>query len=139
YYPSIPGLESFRGERYHTGTWPRQAVRFEGKRVAVLGTGSSGVQIIPILAEQAAQLHVFQRTPSFTLPARNAPLSDAYRKEIKARYRAFRAENWQSFGGLKNNRRGESALEVNAEEREREFEARWQKGGTQLQAAFADL
>src|SRR5690606_23063488 len=76
--PDVRGLETFRGAVYHTSRWPHEGVDFTGQRVGVIGTGSSGVQIIPVLAEQAARLFVFQRTPCFSVPARNAPLDPAH-------------------------------------------------------------
>jgi cyclohexanone monooxygenase len=73
--PDIPGIADFRGEMHHTSRWPKEGVDFAGKRVAVIGTGSSGIQAIPCIAEAASQLTVFQRTPAFSVPARNAPLA----------------------------------------------------------------
>ncbi|HEY2737115.1 MAG TPA: NAD(P)/FAD-dependent oxidoreductase, partial [Thermoanaerobaculia bacterium] len=78
--PAIPGVESFAGPTYHTGAWPHEGVDFTGKRVAVVGTGSSGIQSIPIIASQAEQVTVFQRTPNFSVPANNRPLTDAERQ-----------------------------------------------------------
>src|SRR5262249_56167090 len=72
--PDYPGLQSFKGNWYHTGLWPHEGVDFTGLRVGVIGTGSSGVQSIPIIAKQAKHLYVFQRTANFSLPARNAPM-----------------------------------------------------------------
>ena len=89
--PSFEGLESYQGERYHTGYWPHEDVDFTGKRVAVIGTGSSAVQSIPIIAAQAKQLTVFQRMANYAIPAHNAPLTPEYRRAIKADYPAMRA------------------------------------------------
>src|ERR1700685_3694488 len=82
----IAGADRFKGETYYTHRWPHQGVNFTGKRVAVIGTGSSGIQSIPIIAEQAAQLTVFQRTPNFSIPAGNRPLSAEELDDIKAGY-----------------------------------------------------
>jgi cyclohexanone monooxygenase len=82
--PSLPGLESFKGKWYHTGLWPHEGVDFMGLRVGVIGTGSSGVQSIPIIAKQAKHLYVFQRTATFSLPARNAPMGPAKERSHKA-------------------------------------------------------
>ena len=90
--PAIPGLDSFRGEWHHTAAWPAGGVPFEGKRVGVIGTGSTGIQAIPVIAQTAAHLTVFQRTPSFSLPARNRPLDPQYEQEWKANYPQRRAE-----------------------------------------------
>ena len=84
--PNFPGLDTFAGEVYHTAHWPHEPVDFTGKRVAVIGTGSSGIQSIPIIAEQAAQLYVFQRTPNYSVPAGNKPLTAEELDEIKAGY-----------------------------------------------------
>src|SRR5919202_2552355 len=88
--PEIPGLDSFKGTTYHTAHWPHEGVDFTGLRVGVIGTGSSGVQSIPVIAEQAADLTVFQRTPAYCLPARNRPLRPEEIAEMKENYRAYR-------------------------------------------------
>merc|ERR1719210_1387860 len=90
--PRIQGVEKFCGPSYHTGRWPAGGVDLAGRRVAVIGTGSSGVQVIPRLAEDAAELFVFQRTAGFVVPARNQPLDQVQASEIKSRYSDFRAE-----------------------------------------------
>jgi cation diffusion facilitator CzcD-associated flavoprotein CzcO len=97
--PTFPGLENFAGETYHTAHWPHDPVDFTGKRVAVIGTGSSGIQSIPIIAEEAAQLYVFQRTPNYSVPAGNRPLSAEDLDEIKATYAERRRVSWRSGGG----------------------------------------
>src|SRR5690606_34542808 len=75
-WPNIPGRESFRGEIYHSALWPHEEPVYTGKRVGIIGTGSSGTQIIPLVAQQAKQLNVFVRTPNLHVPARNRPLTD---------------------------------------------------------------
>jgi cyclohexanone monooxygenase len=84
--PGLHGLQSFKGEWYHTGLWPHEGVDFTGLRVGVIGTGSSGVQSIPIIAKQAKHLYVFQRTANFSLPARNAPTDPDKESAHKAQY-----------------------------------------------------
>ena len=84
--PNIAGLESFKGKWYHTGLWPHEGVDFTGLRVGVIGTGSSGVQSIPIIARQAKHLYVFQRTANFSLPARNVPMPPDKERAHKAEY-----------------------------------------------------
>ena len=91
--PDIDGEENFKGEIYHTGLWPHEGVDFTGKRVGVIGTGSSGVQSIPVFAKQCDELFVFQRTPQFTIPAHNAPVDPEFVAAIKADYAGFRARN----------------------------------------------
>ena len=95
----IPGAADFKGELYLSGKYPHDAVDLKDKRVAVIGTGSSGVQIVPVVAEQAAHLHVFQRTPSFTLPMRNRPMEPDFTAHIKAHYPALRAVSRHSLTG----------------------------------------
>ena len=97
--PNIPGMDSFRGELLNTATWPHTPVSFNGKKVAVLGTGSSGIQVIPIAAESADHLYVLQRTPSYSLPARNKPLTPERVADVKSRYRDYRAEARASMIG----------------------------------------
>src|SRR5262249_44431693 len=91
--PAIPGIESFGGARYHTGQWPHDGVDFSGRRVAVIGTGSSGIQSIPHIAREADHLYVFQRTPNYSIPAHNQMLDPDTVEEIKAEYPEFRAAN----------------------------------------------
>ena len=90
--PEFPGLETFTGDTWHTGDWPHDGVDFSGLNVGLIGTGSSGVQAAPVIAAEAAHLHVFQRTPNWSVPARNAPLSAAEQQRIKDNYNAYRAQ-----------------------------------------------
>ena len=135
--PDIPGLADFRGQAHHTGQWPHEGVDFAGKKVAVIGTGSSGIQAIPVIAEQAAQLTVFQRTPNFTIPAWNVPLSETAQAEFKARYAEHRRRA-REVGTLYdfNDR---AAMQASEEERQHEYETRWNKGGVNFMHAFNDL
>ncbi len=137
--PQIPGRDSFKGPTYHTGHWPHGGVDFTGQRVGIIGTGSSALQSIPLIAEQATHLHVFQRTATYAIPARNAPLDPAQTAAIKADYAVFRAHNWQQPFGVDFQQREDSALTASAAEREKEFEARWQRGSLGFLAAFGDL
>ena len=139
--PAIEGADSFRGPSYHTGRWPHEGVDFTGLRVGVIGTGSSAVQSIPIIAEQAAELTVFQRTATYAVPAWNGPLDPVEQKEIKADYAALRAANRQTSSafGARQVRNDVSALAVSEEERQAEFERRWQVGGLGFLSAFNDL
>jgi len=137
--PDIPGRDSFRGETYHTGWWPHEPVDFTGKRVAVIGTGSSAIQAIPVIAEQAKRLTVFQRTPNFSIPSRNAPMDADYEGMWKSDYRERRLKARMMRTGILYHLNEKSALEVSEEERLREYEARWAIGGTAFMAAFKDL
>jgi len=139
--PDFKGLGSFKGRTYHTGQWPHEEVRFDGLRVGVIGTGSSAIQSIPIIAGQAKEVFVFQRTPNYSIPAHNAPLDPAYEAQIKADYAGFRARNRRMMPGFgSNNPRNEkSVFEAGEEERRAAFEARWNRGGLGFQGAFGDL
>lgn len=139
--PDFPGRDTFAGESYHTGTWPHEGVDFTGKRVAVIGTGSSAVQSIPLIAQQAEHLTVFQRTPAYTVPAHNRPLTEEEVAEVKADYRGLREANRQMSGGFGARLpRGEvGALEVADEEREAVYQRRWEAGGLPFLGGFNDL
>ena len=137
--PDFKGLETFEGAWYHTGNWPHEGVDFTGQRVGVIGTGSSAIQSIPLIARQAAHLFVFQRTPNFSIPARNAPLDPEYERRWKANYAEHRRQARESRVGFVVERNDLSALEVSAEERLREYEGRWSRGGLGFNATFADL
>jgi cyclohexanone monooxygenase len=126
--PEIPGLERFRGSWYHTGHWPHEGVDFTGQRVGVIGTGSSGIQSIPLIAEQAADLTVFQRTPNFSLPAKNSPLDEVYVRELKVRYPAHRQDARESAFGVPVELPERSALEVDPEERWETYRKGFDKG-----------
>lgn len=110
--PDIKGLETFKGKWYHTGQWPHEGVDFSGKRVGIIGTGSTGIQAIPVIASEAAHLTVFQRTPNFTVPARNAPLRPEFLREVKADYAAIRRKVRKSAFGTPLAVPEKSALEV---------------------------
>lgn len=137
--PEFPGREDYRGAIWHTGRWPREGVDFAGMRVGVIGTGSSAIQSIPVIAERARALAVFQRTPNYSIPARNRPLGAAEAREIKANYPALRALARKLHAGLVIRYNPASARGAGAEERRREYEARWREGGLGFAAAFKDL
>ncbi len=136
--PNINGLDDFGGEVYHTAHWPHEGVDFTGKRVAVIGTGSSGIQSIPIIAEQAAQLHVFQRTPNYSVPAGNRPLSADEISHAKATYDDRRRRSWRSGGGSPHVAHPRLTMEASPDERRDAFEKRWQLGGVLFSKTFAD-
>jgi cation diffusion facilitator CzcD-associated flavoprotein CzcO len=139
--PELPGRDSFMGASYHTGQWPHEGIDFTGLRVGVIGTGSSAVQSIPLIAEQAAYLTVFQRTPTYTAPARNEALPAAELNEVKAHYAELRHGNQQMTGayGSRTTRRDVSAFAVTDAERQREYQDRWDQGGLVLLHGFNDL
>jgi cyclohexanone monooxygenase len=138
--PDFKGLSDFAGEVYHTGHWPHEPVDFTGKRVAVIGTGSSGIQSIPIIAEQASQLTVFQRTPNFSVPARNAPLSPEERDFFRANYAEIRRKAREEMrNGIYQELPEKGALDDNAEERQARYSARWEKGGLTFTATYNNI
>ncbi len=137
--PDIPGLESFSGRWYHTGRWPHEGVELEGRRVGVIGTGSTGMQLIPVVAEQAEQLTVFQRTPNYSMPARNRPLDPAFIADVKANYRELNEITRQSPGGMPLPVPTQSFEEVDPEEARRRYEAAWAQGGVMVLQQFNDL
>ena len=139
--PAFPGLERFRGRVLHTADWPHEPVDFRGRRVGVIGTGSSGVQVVPPIAQQAAALTVFQRTPAYVVPSHNGPLDRAWEARIKGDYPAFRARSrrMRSGFGSEHPPLAPSALAVSDAEREAAFEARWRVGGFMFLSTFSDL
>jgi cation diffusion facilitator CzcD-associated flavoprotein CzcO len=137
--PRIDGIQRFGGEVYHTGEWPHEEVDFAGLNVGVIGTGSSAVQAIPKIAEQAKHLHVFQRTANYVVPAQNRPLEPDEVRWTKANYDELRAGARLTPTGNPFDINDKSALEVSPEERAREYEKRWQEGGLALFGTFNDL
>src|SRR5215213_590813 len=128
--PDFSGLESFRGNWYHSGLWPEEGVDFSGRRVGVIGTGSSGIQMIPVIAEQAKHLFVFQRTANFSVPAVNRPITSEVDRSHKERYRHWRDEAKRTpFGIAGHPPPTSSALEDSPEKRERVYEQKWGTGG----------
>ncbi|MBT5913129.1 MAG: NAD(P)/FAD-dependent oxidoreductase [Rhodospirillaceae bacterium] len=129
--PDFPGLDNFKGDWYHTGLWPKEGVDFTDKRVGVIGTGSSGVQMMPHIAAQAKHLTVFQRTANFSLPARNAPLDPEKERKHKEEYRERRLAAYNTpFGIAGYPPPDKSALEATEEERRAIYEDKWQEGGS---------
>ena len=139
--PAFKGLETFAGPVLHTARWPSDKVDFSGKRVAIIGTGSSAIQAIPQIAQQASELTVFQRTAAYCVPAHNGPLDAEFEARIKADYPGFRARNRRMHGGFGSELppNPKSALAASPEELETAFEARWRIGGFALLGAFNDL
>jgi cation diffusion facilitator CzcD-associated flavoprotein CzcO len=139
--PEIEGADQFRGEILHTGQWPQEGVDLSGKRVGVIGTGSSGVQSIPIIAREADHLTVFQRTASYSVPAHNGPMDPAFQRSIKERYSSFRAENRDTYLGFGSHYPSseELASEKTSEELQARYEDRWRHGGLYFMGAYQDL
>jgi cyclohexanone monooxygenase len=137
--PDLPGQADFKGATYHTGHWPHEGVDFAGMQVGVIGTGSSAIQAIPVIAKQAADLTVFQRTPNFSIPSRNGPMTHDYAEAWKTVYPQRREEARRTRNGILANPNDISALAMSEEERQRIYEERWASGGTTFMAAFNDL
>jgi cation diffusion facilitator CzcD-associated flavoprotein CzcO len=137
--PKFDGTEEFAGEIYYTSDWPEHGVDLHGKRVGVIGTGSSGIQAIPEIAKQARHLTVFQRTAQYTLPANNYALDPAFVRELKADYREIRRQCRGSNAGTPYVLGDRSALEVSEEERNRVYEAAWARGGGRFLGSFNDI
>jgi cation diffusion facilitator CzcD-associated flavoprotein CzcO len=137
--PKIPGLESFKGQWYHTGMWPHEGVDFAGKRVGQIGTGSTGIQSAPVIAETAAHLTVFQRTANYSVPASNAPLTDSFRKYVKDNAELIRQNMRASANGQPFFNSDRLALETAPEDRQALYEIAWRRGGLQFRGTFQDL
>jgi cyclohexanone monooxygenase len=137
--PKIPGLADFKGPTYHTGNWPHEGVDFTGRTVGVIGTGSSAIQSIPIIAKQARHLTVFQRTANYTIPAHNAPLDSEYVRKVKADYPEMRRRAKTKPAGIDFEINMTSAIGTPDEERRNVFEGRWTYGGLGFMASFVDL
>ncbi|WP_295678633.1 NAD(P)/FAD-dependent oxidoreductase [uncultured Nevskia sp.] len=138
---AYPGADRFKGRILRTAFWPKEPVDFTGLRVGVVGTGSSAIQAIPIIAEQAAHLTVFQRTPNFSVPAGNGPMNPDDERRVKASYADLRAREWDSDVGICARLAPETrrALDVSDQEREAEYEKRWAAGGLYFYCSFVDL
>jgi cyclohexanone monooxygenase len=138
--PDIKGLAGFRGKVYHTGHWPHEPVDFSGLRVGVIGTGSSGIQSVPVIAEQASQLTVFQRTANFSIPARNAALTEEEREEFRSNYpeiRRFARE--EARNGIYTDMPDRGALDDGDNERRTRYEQRWSRGGLTFMSVYNNL
>jgi cyclohexanone monooxygenase len=137
--PAFEGLSDFRGPVYHTGQWPHEGVDFTGLKVGVIGTGSSAIQSIPIIAQQAATLTVFQRTATWSVPAWNEKLTPEYRRAVKADYPSLRAKARARPTGFYFPFNTKPALEAEPADREREYEEAWARGGLPFLGAYGDL
>jgi cation diffusion facilitator CzcD-associated flavoprotein CzcO len=137
--PNFPGLKDFKGDWYHTGQWPHDGVDFTGKRVGMIGTGSTGIQAAPVIAASAKHLTVFQRTANYSVPARNAPLTPEFRQYIKESPCEIRSVTRETINGMAFRIEDRLAVKTPPEEREKIYEAAWERGGLQFRAAFQDI
>ncbi|MTL12506.1 NAD(P)-binding protein [Nocardia seriolae] len=136
--PNLPGIETFAGEELFTAQWPEQGVSFEGKRVGVIGTGSSGIQVSPIIAREAQALTVFQRSANFSVPVPNRPWTEQEQGEIRATYRERRENSYYAPAATPHRSLETKALELTAAEREQAMEDRWNGGGVLFNKVFPD-
>lgn len=127
--PKIKGIEQFQGDLYHTGDWPREKVTFKGKRVGIIGTGSSGIQAIPVIAQEAEHLTVFQRTPQYSSPAHNHPLDSETIRKTRENFNEIRRAMYESMHGIPSAASTRMVAQDTPEEREQVFEKAWQEGG----------
>src|ERR671918_451129 len=137
--PQIPGLESFAGRWYHTGEWPPEGVDFRGKRVGQIGTGSTGIQAAPVIADTAAHLTVFQRRAQYSVPARNAPLREEFLQYVREHHDEIREVVRSTPNGHPFRISRRKAFDVSEAERQAIYEAAWEKGGLQFRASFHDV
>ena len=137
--PKLNGVENFSGRIFYTGEWPHETINFTNRKVGILGTGSSGVQVIPQVAKQAKDLFVFQRTPSYVVEAFNRPLGSEEQKSIKQNYKTLRASAKETFGGFAMNTNDQSALSVTEKECHDRLEKGWRFGGIGLLASYNDF
>src|SRR6267154_2134931 len=138
--PDIKGLSDFKGKVYHTGHWPHERIDFTGQRVGVIGTGSSAIQSVPIIAEQASHLTVFQRTANFSIPARNAALSAEERQSWRADYPEIRRKaREETRNGIFTEVPDRGALDDGDHERRAKYEQRWARGGLTFMSVYNNL
>jgi cyclohexanone monooxygenase len=139
--PTLKGLENFKGKVYHSAEWPTAGVDFKGMRVGLIGTGSSGVQMTPVIAQEAAQLTVFQRTANFSVPAQNEPLDEETLRQAKAHYPERRRLGREAVSGQFLNANPHDAMAMSADARQAELEHRWRGagGGFRMLRAFNDM
>jgi len=137
--PDIPGLADFKGRWFHTGRWPHEGVDFRGQRVGQIGTGSTGIQAAPVVAETAAHLTVFQRTANYSVPAGNHPLTAEFRQWVKSNFEEIRAVTRSTVNGHAFRISERKALEASPEERRAVYEKAWETGGLQFRGTFYDL
>ena len=137
--PDFKGKESFTGSIYYTGEWPQEGVDLSNKRVGIIGTGSSAIQSIPVIAKSVDELTVFQRTANYAVPAHNKPLDPDQVRKIKDNYAEFRAKAKLTPTGNLFEIGKDSVTLDSEEERAKSYEKRWQAGGLPFLSAYADV
>ncbi len=137
--PDFPGLGDFKGHILQTSTWPHEEQDFTGKKVAIIGTGSSAIQSIPLIAEQAEELYVFQRTPNYSIPSNNGMMDKEIEADVKSRYPEFRKENYQNGFGIAAISDESTIAETDLEEVQEQLEINWQTAGLGFFGGYADV
>ena len=137
--PKFEGEADYAGKVYQTSLWPEQGVDFTGKRVGIIGTGSSAIQSLPLIAEEAAHVYLYQRTPNYVVPAQNRPLSDEEVASIKADYKGFRAKAKEGLTAFLFPRHDQSLFDLDADERRARLDEQWEIGGLPFLGAFNDI
>lgn len=138
--PNIPGMDRFKGPLFHSSRWPQEGLDYAGKRVGIIGAGATTVQMLPVVAQTAASVTVFQRTPNFILPAMQRPMTPEWEKEIKENYDAIVAKcRNHSFGMAFDSPVGRNAVDTPPEERQRIFEENWHGSFRWVFETFDDL
>ena len=137
--PKITGLKDFKGSYYHTGNWPKNGVSFINKTVGQIGTGSTGIQAVPVIAAEAKHLTVFQRTANYSIPARNKPLTDDFKNHVKENFQFYKNLLKRTPNGHPFEISDRLVSDVNEEEMNDIYEKAWEKGGLQFRGSFNDL
>lgn len=137
--PSFPGEDTFTGETYQTSIWPKEPVEFKGKRVGIIGVGSSAIQAGPLIAEEAEHVYIYQRTPNYVVPSQNRPLTPEEVRDIKADYKGFRAKAYAGLTAFLFERHDQSVFDLDPEERRARFDKFWEIGGLPFLGAFNDI
>ncbi|MFF7474233.1 NAD(P)-binding domain-containing protein [Streptomyces sp. NPDC008092] len=140
FVPEIPGRADFRGEQHHTGRWPKTPVDFAGKRVAQIGTGSSGVQIVPAIADEVASITVYQKVADWLTPLNNRPITPGEQADLKANFESIRDTLNTSVSGFLHQITMRSGLEDTPEQRQAFYEEKWNSPGfTKLSEHYYDM
>ena len=137
--PNIKGLNDFNGQYYHTGNWPQNGVNFQNKKVGQIGTGSTGIQAVPVIAAEAQHLTVFQRTANYSIPARNKPLTDQFKKHVRENFNFYKELIKKTPNGHPFEISERLVSDVTEKEMNEIYEKAWEKGGLQFRATFNDL
>jgi cyclohexanone monooxygenase len=137
--PTFEGEADFTGETYQTSIWPKEPVDFKGKRVGIIGVGSSAIQAGPLIAEEAEHVYIYQRTPNYVVPSQNRPLTPEEVKDIKSDYKGFRAKAYAGLTAFLFERHDQSVFDLTPDERRARFDNYWNIGGLPFLGAFNDI